>query len=157
MFSFLGESNGMSIARIFDGEGSIAHGQIDRIMITVRALIVILLLLIALYSGLLALKQADLVAAFFNGKISEISRIVYAVIGIGALFSAVFIALGNSAKVPGRMGRASGDNRGPGPGDGAVIHHSSGEADFDGLPGNALPPIKGAERDLPYPHDRNAD
>ena len=57
----------------------------------------------------------------------------------------------------GRVGRSSGGERGPEPGDGAVIHHSSGEADFDGLPGDVLPPIKDAERDQPYPSKRSAD
>jgi hypothetical protein len=56
-----------------------------------------------------------------------------------------------------RVGRSSGDDRGPAPGDGAVIHHSSGEADFDGLPGDELPPIKDADRDQPYPPKRSAD
>ena len=117
-------------------------------MTKLRTLTAILLFLIALYSGLLALNQADLVAAFFNGEISKISRIVYAVIGIAAIIVGIFIAFSDSARVPGRIGRSSGDNRGPDPGDGAVIHHSSGEADFDGLPGNELPPIKRTERDL---------
>ena len=61
------------------------------------------------------------------------------------------------ARFLGRSGRTSGDSRGPEPGDGAVIHHSSGEADFDGLPGDVLPPIKDAERDQPYPPKKFAD
>ena len=40
------------------------------------------------------------------------------------------------------FGSSTGAYRGPRPGDGAVIHFSSGNADFDGLPGNALPPRK---------------
>ena len=52
---------------------------------------------------------------------------------------------------------SSGEERGPVPGDGAVIHHSSGEADFDGLPGDVPPPIKDADRDQPYPPKRSAD
>lgn len=59
--------------------------------------------------------------------------------------------------VLGRIGRSSGEDRGPAPGDGAVIHHSSGEADFDGLPGNVPPPVKQAERDQPYPAKKSAD
>jgi hypothetical protein len=55
------------------------------------------------------------------------------------------------------MGADEGDRRGPEPGKGAVIHHSSGEADFDGLPGDALPPRKDPENDLPYPPERAAD
>lgn len=57
----------------------------------------------------------------------------------------------------GRLGWSSGDERGPQPGDGAVIHHSSGEADFDGLPGNVPPPAKDPERDLPFPPKKAAD
>jgi hypothetical protein len=57
----------------------------------------------------------------------------------------------------GQIGVSSREERGPEPGDGAVIHHSSGEADFDGLPGDELPPIKDADRDQPYPPKRSAD
>ena len=60
-------------------------------------------------------------------------------------------------RILGRVEGSSGEERGPAPGDGAVIHHSSGEADFDGLPGDVLPPIKDAERDQPYPPKRSAD
>ena len=50
------------------------------------------------------------------------------------------------------------EERGPDPGDGAVIHHSSGEADFDGLPGDVLPPVKDdPDRKEPYPRKRSAD
>jgi hypothetical protein len=48
-------------------------------------------------------------------------------------------------------GRSSGPERGPKAGDGAVVHHSSGEADFNGLSGDVPPPVKDANRDLPYP------
>ena len=44
-----------------------------------------------------------------------------------------------------KLGRSEGPMVGPKPGDGAVIHHSSGEEDFDGLPGDALPPKKGGD------------
>jgi hypothetical protein len=37
------------------------------------------------------------------------------------------------------MGRDEGDKLGPEPGKGAVVHDFSGEADFDGLPGDELP------------------
>lgn len=40
------------------------------------------------------------------------------------------------------VGWSNRDQRGPRPGDGAVIHFSSGNADFDGLPGDVLPPRK---------------
>ncbi len=54
-------------------------------------------------------------------------------------------------------GRSSGPKRGPKAGDGAVVHHSSGEADFDGLSGDVPPPVKDADRDLPYPAKKSAD
>jgi hypothetical protein len=50
---------------------------------------------------------------------------------------------------PDDMGRDEGDETGPEPGKGAVMHHSSGEADFDGLPGDALPPKKDAREGHP--------
>ena len=60
-------------------------------------------------------------------------------------------------RILGRIGVSSGEERGPEPGDGAVIHHSSGEADFDGLSGDELPPIKDADHDQPYRPKRSAD
>lgn len=60
-------------------------------------------------------------------------------------------------RILGGFGSSSGGERGPEPGDGAVIHHSSGEADFDGLSGDVLPPTKDANRDLPYPPKRSGD
>jgi len=59
----------------------------------------------------------------------------------------------------GRFGSSEGAERGPDPGDGAVIHDSSGEADFDGLPGNVLPPVEEGDkdRDRRYPPKRFAD
>ena len=58
----------------------------------------------------------------------------------------------------GRFGRSEGAERGPDPGDGAVIHDSSGETDFDGLPGNVPPPVEGdRDRERPYPQKRSAD
>jgi hypothetical protein len=56
-----------------------------------------------------------------------------------------------------RLGHSSGEERGPPPGEGAVIHHSSGEADFDGLGGDELPPVKDPEHDQPYPPKQSAD
>jgi len=46
------------------------------------------------------------------------------------------------------MGRAEGWPTGPRPGMGAVIYHSSGEADFDGLPGDELPSREAVKRKL---------
>lgn len=59
------------------------------------------------------------------------------------------------------MGRDEGKEPGPEPGKGAVVHQSSGEADFDGLPGDELPPREVVKRkfdeDAPAPPDRSAD
>ena len=59
------------------------------------------------------------------------------------------------------MGRAEGRQTGPRPGKGAVLHHSSGEADFDGLPGDELPSRESVKRklneDAPAPPERFAD
>ena len=46
------------------------------------------------------------------------------------------------------MGRDEGAHPGPRPGNGAVIHHVSGEADFDGLPGDVLPSREAVKRKL---------
>lgn len=58
------------------------------------------------------------------------------------------------------LGRAEGRPLGPRPGKGAVIHQLSGEADFDGLPGNELPPREAVKRklveDAPAPPERPA-
>jgi hypothetical protein len=59
------------------------------------------------------------------------------------------------------IGRAEGRELGPKPGKGAVVHHSSGEADFDGLPGDELPPREAVKRklkeDAPTPPEMSAD
>jgi hypothetical protein len=46
------------------------------------------------------------------------------------------------------MGRDEGRELGPKPGRGAVVHHCPGEADFDGLPGDELPPRDAVKRKL---------
>ena len=59
------------------------------------------------------------------------------------------------------MGRDEGRELGPEPGKGAVVHHSTGEADFDGLPGDELPPPEAVRRklgeDAPAPPRRRTD
>jgi hypothetical protein len=59
------------------------------------------------------------------------------------------------------LGRAEGDDLGPEPGKGRVVHQSSGEADFAGLPGDALPTREAVRRkldeDAPAPPERSGD
>lgn len=59
------------------------------------------------------------------------------------------------------IGRAEGKELGPRPGKGAVVHHSSGEADFDGLPGDELPAREAVKQKLqdeaPAPPERSSD
>ena len=45
-------------------------------------------------------------------------------------------------------GRDEGRSLGPRPGRGAVLYHCSGEADFDGLPGDVLPSREAVKRKL---------
>jgi uncharacterized membrane protein YuzA (DUF378 family) len=107
---------------------------------------------------LMGLWQGDSRAAWFGDEMPVVDRIVYVLIGVAVVIAV--IAVFNDkllTRILGRLGHSSGGERGPNPGDGAVIHHSSGEADFDGSPGNALPPNKDANRDLPYPPKKSAD
>jgi hypothetical protein len=50
-----------------------------------------------------------------------------------------------------------GEQRGPAPGEGAVVHDSSGNADFDGLPGDELPARKTQPEKSLFPRERAAD
>jgi hypothetical protein len=70
-----------------------------------------------------------------------------------------FHSIGNFlTRFLGLFGRSEEGERGPEPGDGAVIHDSSGEADFDGLPGDVMPPVKDdPHHEQPYPSKRSAD
>jgi hypothetical protein len=56
-------------------------------------------------------------------------------------------------------GRDEGNELGPEPGKGAVLHHCSGEADFDGRPGDVLPTREAVKRklnlDAPAPPERS--
>ena len=95
-----------------------------------------------------------------GGPTSTFRRIVYSLIGVAGLIAAVTSLArdGNPSRpnILGRMGRSSGANRGAEPGEGAVIHHSSGAADF-GVPGNVLPLATKTDRDQPYPPEKFAD
>lgn len=100
--------------------------------------------------------QSDAAAASFE-EIPVLHRIIYVVIGIAAVVG--MIAIFNNkllTRILGRLGHSSGAERGPEPGKGAVIHHSSGEADF-GRSADKAPPVKDSERDLPYPPHKSAD
>ena len=59
------------------------------------------------------------------------------------------------------FGRSETRPLGPRPGKGAVLHSCSGEADFDGLPGDKLPPRDAVKRklkeDAPAPPEQSAD
>ena len=55
------------------------------------------------------------------------------------------------------FGKSEGHPVGPEPGDGAVVHHASGNADFDGLPGDVLPPRKLSPESQHMPRDRSTD
>jgi hypothetical protein len=44
------------------------------------------------------------------------------------------------------LGRDEGNELSHKPGKGAVVHHCSGEADFDGLPGDESPPREAVKR-----------
>lgn len=55
------------------------------------------------------------------------------------------------------LGREEGSALGPEPGKGAVIHSSTGEADFDGRPGDALPPKRELQKDQPFPPESASD
>ena len=80
------------------------------------------------------LVQVDSVAAAYSEEdIPVLSLVGYALLGIALVFA--IIAVFNSdflTRILGRLGNSSGTERGPKPGEGSVIHHSSGEADFAG-------------------------
>jgi hypothetical protein len=113
-----------------------------------------LLVVILLGVGIVGVWQADRVADWLA---HQSSGVVYVLIGIAVIASALIFSNNLLTRILGRIGGSSSDERGPQPGDGAVIHHSSGEADFDGLPGDVPPPIKDAHCDQPYPPQRAGD
>ena len=104
------------------------------------------------------LSQSDSSAAMFGDDVPVFHRIIYVVIGLAAIVGIVAVMNNKFLSwILGRLGNSSGDDRGPRPGDGAVLHHSSGEADFDDAPEKMPPSDKEAERDLPYPPKKSAD
>lgn len=101
--------------------------------------------------------HSEALAAVFGDDVPVLHGVIYVVIGVTAILAIVAVMNGKFMTwILGRLGHSSGDDRGPRPGDGAVLHHSSGEADFDGTPEN-MPPVKDSERDLPYPAKKSAD
>jgi uncharacterized membrane protein YuzA (DUF378 family) len=97
--------------------------------------------------------QSDLLAAAASEGASGLRQVMYVVVGIAVIIGVIAMI----ARSRRGLGHDEGDHRGPRPGDGAVVHHSSGEIDFDGSAGNALSQRKDPERDLPYPSERSAD
>ena len=106
----------------------------------------------------LCLWASDSSAFLFGEETPLLHRIIYVVIGLMAVIGIVAIMNNRLLTwILGRLGDTSGDERGPRPGDGAVIHHSSGEADFDGSPERVPQAPKDPKRDLPYPPEKSAD
>lgn len=120
-----------------------------------RIIIISAFILIALIWSIVGFFRIEAGAAWLGTP--TLSRTVYVLVALAACLGAIFVARGDRINVPGRMGSSTGDNRGPEPGDGAVIHHSSGEADFDGGAGNIPTPVKDSQGDLPDPSRKAAD
>jgi hypothetical protein len=86
------------------------------------------------------LSQVDSFAASISDETPALKLLGYALSGIALVV--VIIAIFNSdlmTRILGRLGNSSGAERGPKPGEGSVIHDSSGEADFDGSSGRVPP------------------
>jgi uncharacterized membrane protein YuzA (DUF378 family) len=117
--------------------------------------ITVLVLFGAILSGFWPM---DVLAASPDEETPTVQRIVYVLIGVAAVIC-IAVIFNNDllTRILGRVGHSSGDRRGPKAGEGAVIHHSSGEADFDGTPGDVSPTTKDTNRDLPYPEKKSAD
>ncbi len=115
----------------------------------------------AVFLIFLGLVSWGLMAILHNdGLAISLDRIAYAAGGLAVLVCVAILAFGGThglSEMLGRLGRSSGAERGPVSGDGAVVHHSSGEADFDGVSGDARPPVESAERRQPDPTHKSAD
>jgi uncharacterized membrane protein YuzA (DUF378 family) len=91
----------------------------------------------------------DVLAAAPEEQTSTLQRTLYLLIGVAAVICVALIFNNDLlTRILGRLGHSSGEKRGPQGGEGAVIHHSSGETDFDGTPEQIPPPGKDAERNL---------
>jgi len=103
---------------------------------------------LALIAIFICLWQADGFAASFGEDTTVLDRVVYVLLAVAIVIVVVSIFYGHVlTRFLGRLGISSGDERGPKPGDGAVIHNSSGETDFDGSAGTVPP--RDAHRDVP--------
>jgi hypothetical protein len=111
---------------------------------------------LALVTTFICLWQADGIAASLGADTPVLDRVVYVILAVAIVVTVVFIFYGKFfTRFFGRLGNSWGDERGPKPGEGAVIHDSSGEADFDGSSGR-VPPTD-AHRDVPYPPKKSTD
>ena len=120
--------------------------QMLRTPITMKALHSILRLF-ALIPILVLLWQVDGFAASLREDTAVLDRVVYVILAVAIVCAVVFIFFGNVlTSFLGRLGNSSADERGPKAGDGAVIHDSSGEADFNGSSGTV--PTRDADRDF---------
>jgi hypothetical protein len=88
----------------------------------------------------ICLSQVHSFAASVGEEPPALKLLGYALLGI-ALVVAVIAIFNNDfmTRILGRLGNSSGNERGPKPGEGSVIHESSGEADFDGSSGRVPP------------------
>ena len=98
--------------------------------------------------------HSGVIAAGPGEGASELPWLIYMAVGVAVVVG--IIALLKYGRRAGLSG-SSGDDRGPRPGTGAVVHHLSGEADFDGSSGATLHPKKDPILDLPYPPEKSAD
>jgi len=113
---------------------------------------------LALAPVFVCLWKSESQAALFSEETPPLTQVIYVVIAVAVIIGIIAIFNNNLlTRVLGRLGNSSGDDRGPRAGEGSVIHHSSGEADFDGSSENVPPSSNDPKRDLPYPHKKSAD
>ena len=68
-------------------------------MITLKKLILILLIIGGINWGLVGFFNYNLVSAIFGGNLVIISRIIYAVVGLSALYAISFLVRDNRQRV----------------------------------------------------------